>query len=937
MELQLRPPLKPHFDPDKTIFLIDGSAFLYRAYYGLRPMHTSYGLPVQAVYNFCRIIHKLLETFKPKYMAIVWDSPGKTERHELLPTYKATRQAPPSDLFVQKEKIMEFADLIQLKQVMRSGVEADDLMYSIGADSIKKGDTVVLVTSDKDMGQMVGPHALMYDWLKEQFIDVAMLEEKYGFPISKIPFYFALIGDASDNIPGVKGIGKVGAAELVTQFDSLDDLYKNLDKVKKERTREALAQHKADAFLSQDLFLLRYHDLGLNKEDFLVDEANWPEARPLFEELEFKSLLKDLEKKGYKPKLEKLSELKGYNFLAVTHQAMLKDLVSQIHKKKLFAFDTETDGLDGLNCNLVGISICVEPGTAYYIPVGHQGKQETQAKKGKTPADDQTESMFGGQPAPDQIPLQTVIDMLKPVFEDTAIKKYLQHTKFDQLVLSQYGIHVNSIVFDTLIAAHLVTEDWQRISLKYLSQFYLKEKMISFADAVMSNGYKSFAEVPLDLATEYAAADAHQTYKLVSVMEEELRKQHMEKLFYDIELPLAQVLYKMEKEGIYLDASVLHKLNEYVERDMAKLEEKIIVAAGEQYKHINLNSPKQLSQLLFHDLKLPPQRKTRTGYSTDEEVLEVLAKLHPVPGLIIKWRELAKLKSTYLDSLPTYINPKDGRIHTSFSQTSVSTGRLASSDPNLQNIPVHTKPYDIHVRMAFKPEKGHVFLSADYSQIELRVLAFLSGDEALIHAFNNNIDIHTQTAAKLFDVPLDKVTNEQRQLGKRINFSILYGMTPYGLSQDLGISYNDAKTYIEKYFAQYPGVSAWMERVIEETKKHGYVTTHWGRRRYVPGIYERNRTLYDLARRIAINTAAQGTAAEVMKIGMINLDKTLSEKFPGAKILLQIHDELLISVPKEHIEQAEPLAKKILETVVSWPIPMVVDTRIGSNWQEVTK
>jgi DNA polymerase-1 len=902
---------KKAFDPQKTIYVIDGSSFLYRAYYGLRPIHTSDGVPVQAVYSFCRMIKKLIQQFKPRNLVIAWDSKGKTERHELFSSYKATRQDPPSDLFEQKQKIVEFADLIGIKQIARSGIEADDIMGSITQD-FRDTNTVVLITSDKDMGQLVDGNVILFDSFKDQFFDAAALEHKLGFPVAKLPFFYALIGDTSDNIPGVKGIGKVGATELVNQFASLQDLYSNLDQVKKPRTRVALEENKDNAFLSEKLFLLRYHDFGLTKEDFTFDENNWPKAQPLFEELEFKSFLKDLEKYGLVQAQEKLSEKMGYKFITITDEAALNDLVKKIKEKKSCAVDTETDSLNPLHCNLVGMSLCTEPGTAYYIPCGHITVEK-------------------------QLSRDSVLAALQPVFNDSSIKKYLQHTKFDELVLSQYGIAIKGVAFDTMIAAHLVTEDWQRVGLKHLSKYYLKEDMLSFGDAVTKNGYKNFSELPLDLATEYAAADAHQTLRLVPILEKLLVDQNMHGLYYDIEFPLISVLFAMEKEGIIVDESLLKRLNILVQKDLEDIERRILTIVGEKYTSLNLNSPKQLEQLLFYDLSLPTKKKTKTGFSTDQEVLEELAKIHPVPGLIIRYRELFKLKSTYLDALPTYINPKDGKIHTTFSQTSVATGRLSSSEPNLQNVPVHTKPYDIHVRSAFMPEEGHVFVSADYSQIELRVLAFLSEDESLIEAFLKGIDIHTQTASKLFDIPIDQVTHEQRQLGKRINFSILYGLTPYGLSKDLNISFNDARNYIEKYFAQYPQVSTWMKNIIERTKEHGYVTTYWGRRRYVPGIYEKNRNLYDLACRIAINTRAQGTAAELMKRGMINLRKTLQQQHPNAKILLQIHDELLISVPAAESSAIMALTKKVLEGVVSWPIPLEVTVRSGTTWQDVTK
>ncbi len=902
-------------DPQNTIFLIDGSGFLYRAYYGLRPLHTKAGVPVQAVYSFCRMIKKLAETFKPEYMALVWDSKGITVRHELYPAYKATRQAPPNDLFDQKRLIQEFAESIGLHQFEQPGVEADDLLFSLAQDYQKQGSTIVLVTSDKDMAQALNDSVTIYDPLKQEWIDARSFQDKMGFPVHKLPFYFALLGDTSDNIPGVKGVGKKGATDLITQFDSLVDLYQHLDQVKKEKTREALQENRQNAFLSEQLFVLRYYPVDSQKELVAFDLSNWKHAQPLFQELEFKSLVTDIEKKEgtQTEELPFLSKEKGYLFTTVTTPEQLLALCQRIEQKKIVAIDTELDGLDPLINEVVGICLSVEKGFAYYVPFGHHVPTL-------------------------QLSKQEVFDALKPLFENPDIAKVMHHAKFDMMALWHYGIKTENLTFDTLIAAHLVTKDWQKIGLKGLSEFYLHEPMLSFGQVVANNKYKNFAFVPLDLATEYAACDAHQTLQLHAILEQELLNHDMRSLYDTIEHPLISVLFDMEREGISLDVNLLKELDSQVIVDLELIKNEIIALVGQEFQDINLNSPKQLEQLLFVHLKLPPQKKSgkRTGYSTDVEVLQELSQLHPVPALMVKYRELYKLKSTYIDALPTYINPHTGKIHTHFSQTAVATGRLASSDPNLQNIPVSTG-YDIHIRQAFTPQPGHLFLSADYSQIELRVLAQLSRDNTLINAFLNNVDIHAQTASKLFDVPLRQVSNEQRQIGKRINFSILYGLTPYGLSKDLNIPFKDAKQYIEKYFAQYPGVQTWMDHTIEQAKELGYVTTLWGRRRYVPGIYERNRMLYDLAKRIAINTVAQGTAAEIMKIGMIQLHHALKERNLGAKLIIQIHDELLLSVPEHEQKETEQLVQQTLENVVQWTIPLVVTTRFGRNWQEVTK
>jgi len=910
-------PKKLKFDPKKTVFLIDGSSFLYRAYYGVRPLHTSKGEPVHAVYSFYRMIRKLMSRFDSKYIAIVWDSKGKTTRHEMYEDYKATRQPAPTDIFDQKDRIFQIADKIDLCQVQQSGIEADDLIFSIAKDLKKEDFSVVVFTSDKDMGQMLDEKVFMFDAFKDILIDTQTFSDKMGFGVEKLPFYFSLLGDTSDNIPGVRGIGKKGALELVNQFDSLADLYSNLDKVARPRVKNALKANKDNAFLSEKLFLLQYHKTGVKKKDLEFDPKNWIKAKPIFQELEFKSMLKELEKDKLfisESIKNKLDQLKKYKFHTVVTTQQLKDLCSQIKEKKLFALDTETFGLRPLQDECIGISVCLKAGEAFYIPFGHETNEP-------------------------QLTKDEVINHLKPVLESSIYKKILHNAKFDMLVLSNMGIELAGLEFDSLIAARLLAKDWQRSSLKELSIHYLDEPMLTFQEVVKANKYKDFSQVPLELATYYSASDSHQTFKITKILKKLLQKEKLLKPYNEIEFPLINILFKMEREGIYLDKNKLEILHKKVLQELDIIGEQIIGLVGKEYEGINLNSPKQVEELLFLYLKLPTQKKSAkgTGYSTDQSVLSTLAKMHPIPGLILKNRELTKLKNTYLEALPTYINPKTGRIHTTFNQTVVATGRLASSDPNLQNIPTDSSGYGLEIRSAFLPKKGNLFLSADYSQIELRVLAHLSGDKSLIDAFLKGHDIHAQTASKLFDVPLDMVKAAQRKIGKRINFSILYGLTPYGLSKDLGISLSEAKHYITTYFEQYPVVSQWMETVIDETKKHGYVTTYWGRRRYVPGIYEDNKIFYELARRVAINTKAQGTAAEIMKKGMIDLDKAFEKNNIEAQILLQIHDELLISVPESQKDKVEKITKDVLESVVKWKVPLEVNTKIGPSWKEITK
>lgn len=904
-----------NFDPKKTIFLIDGSSFLYRAYYGLRPLHTPDGVPVQAVFSFCRMIKKLIDTYAMEYVALVWDSRGKTTRHEMYSEYKATRQAAPSDLFTQKEYIVEFADLIGMRQIAHVGIEADDIMYSL-AKEFADNNTIVLITLDKDMGQALtlGTTMYMLDAFKEKTYDRASLETKYEFPLEKMPFYHALLGDASDNIPGVKGIGQKTAIALVNQFNSLEDMYTRLHEINKRGVTGALIENKENAFLSYDLFLLQYHATGLKKEDLFFNATQWSNAKPLFQKLNFKSLLLQAgqTKEEADVALEKkIDHWKTYNFKTVTTKEELVVVCEHLKEYGAFAIDTETTGLQALEVSLVGISVCATENVAYYIPCGHKTDQK-------------------------QLSQEQVIVTLKPLLEDKTYKKYLHHAKYDQLVLSVHGIELAGVEMDTLIAANLLTKEWQSASLKKLSYVYFQEDMLTYDDVVKKNKHKDFSYVLLGEATLYSAADSLQTVRLATIFAKEFEYElKLQALYKEIEHPLIQVLYKMEKRGIYLDIDLLRELDKKVMAELVIIEEKIAAVLGK--KEINLNSTRQIEELLFEKLQLPPQKKSPKGrLSTDIEVLRALANMHPIPGLIIKYRELTKLKNTYIDALPNAVNSQTGRIHTTFSQTTAATGRLASTNPNLQNIPA--SGYGIEVRAAFRPEHDtHVFISADYSQIELRVLAYLSQDTNLINAFLSGHDIHRETAMRLFSIASDQVTHGQRQIGKRINFSVLYGLTPYGLSKDLGISFKDAKQYIEKYFEQYPLVSVWMNGVIARAKECGYVETLWGRRRYIPQIHEKNRNLYEEACRIAINTVAQGTAAEVMKKGMIQLDSLLTKNALDAHILLQIHDELLISSAVVQKDECIALTKEVLESVVAWNVPLVVTTHCGVNWKDVTK
>ncbi|HTM06103.1 MAG TPA: DNA polymerase I [Patescibacteria group bacterium] len=918
------------FDPQKTIFLIDGSSFLYRAYYSLQPLHTSTGQPVQAVYGFIRMLKKLVDSFSMEYAVVAWDSKGPTIRHTLYSDYKATRQAPPNDLFIQKDYIQEFIELIKLPSIAKEGVEADDLLYSLAISFKAEDHTVVLVTSDKDMYQLLDDKVVMYDAMKNEFITKESFIAKKGYPVERVPLFYALMGDSSDNIPGVAGIGKVGATEIVQQFDSLDSLYGHLEQLK-PRLKRALLAHKENAYLSLKLFTLHYYDLKIKKSDCSFSVSQFQNAVPLYKKLEFSSLVKQFDSiDGLTQHVNKISASgqqllfpsvnesdtlirywKEKNIRSITTEKDLTLLCKRIEQHKMCAIDTETDSKHPLESTLAGISFSIDGDHAYYIPCNHVTNEQ-------------------------QLSQAQVFFYIKPILENPAIVKYMHNAKFDLLVLYGQGIEVAGLVADTMIQARLLNPEWQKVGLKNLSQMYCNEQMLTFSQIVTEKKYTSFAHVPLQNATIYAAADARQTAKISFLLAEQLTRETDLALYYRaIEHPLITVLYEMEKEGVFFNKTMLDGIGIQIKNALENLE---IEIKKYTIQPINLNSPRQVEQFLFKELGLPSQKKSNKGtaYSTDQSVLQILAPLHPAPKLLLQHRELSKLKNTYVDALPTYINKKTGKIHTTFSQTIVATGRLSSSEPNLQNIPV--TGLGLEIRAACQPKEDHLFISADYSQIELRVLAYLTQDPVLLDAFAQNKDIHTQTAAGIFSIPEIKITPEQRQIGKKINFSVLYGQEAYSLSKELQISHAQAKEYIENYFAQYPQVKKWMLTVVEKAKETGYVQSFWGRKRFIANINQKNHSLAKEAQRIAVNTVVQGTAADIVKIGMIRLYNQLKEKFPTTHMLLQIHDEILITTPAKMYNDVMKLAIACLETVApDWNVSFKVSTRLGTNWKEVSK
>jgi len=892
----------------KEFFIIDGSSLLYRSYYGVRPLHTSTGIPTHALYGFCRTLKKITDRFAPHQLIVVWDSKGPTIRHAEYAAYKATRQAAPSDLLTQKEAIQEFLSTIGTAQLAKQGCEADDLIYSLVQEHAHQ--PITIITGDKDLHQLLSLHVTIFDPFKDAIISYDSFCQTRGMLPSDLLLYHALLGDSSDNIPGVKGIGEKTACSLAAQYHTLEALYAALDQVTPPRVHKALAEHRADAELSARLFTLRPIATNTTPSSCLYHPEAWRNAHAFFLRYEIKPLLPE----GLTQNPIQAATLPTNTAHCITTSDELTKLLACLKSAPYITIDCETRSLEPFRDGMVGISCAYNATEGFYIPFGHHD-------------------------APEQLSEQEVLAAFKPLLEDATIKKVFHNAKFDCSGFAAYNITVNGTVDDTLIMASLLRKGSESISLKALSIQYLHEAMTSYEDIV--KGKKTFADLPLATATPYAAHDAQQTWRLVPILTEALAQlPELNTLYRTVELPLSTALGRMEQVGVTIDVDIIEKIKHETTQKITAIESKIAacLAGGQQSiiaPTLNLNSPAQLEVLLFDTLKLPaPKKNSKTGSrSTDSEVLQELSKIHPIPGLIMQYRELNKLLNTYLIPLPQQINPRTGRVHTTYTQTITATGRLSSTNPNLQNIPTGSD-----IRAAFVAPEGHRFVGADYSQIELRILAEFSQDKALLEAFRHDEDIHAHTASLIFGVALSAVTPAQRAIGKKINFSIMYGLTPYGLSKDLGISPAEAKTYIQEYFTQYAGVKAWMDVTVEEAKKTGYVKTLLGRRRYVPGLHERNYTLQEAERRIAINTPIQGTSADLIKMAMLAIEQALRDEKLAAQMLLQIHDELVMCAPEHEVERVKQLMQRCMESVVSgWQVALKVALRTGKNWQEISK
>ncbi len=836
-------------------------------------------------------------------MAVVFDTKAPTFRHEIFKDYKSTRAKMPQEMSEQLPRVRQVTESMNLPILEIDGFEADDLMGTLARRAKEKGLKVVLVTGDKDFLQLVDEDVKVLNPRRggeePELLDRAGVEKKFGVPPEKVIEVLALMGDTSDNVPGIPGIGEKTALELIKKFGSLEKVLKNAELVKRKNVQKGLKEHADLARLSKRLVTIDTNvPFELELSQLKRKAFDLPRLKELFKELEFTRLLQEI---------SPLDKEEQVNYQIVKSERELKKLVSELKDAGEFALDTETSSLNPIDAELVGISFSFKEKEAFYVPVGHTDRKSN------------LDSTF-------------VKENLKELLEDENIKKVGHNLKYDLEVLRRYRVELQGIHFDTMVASYLLNPSFRQHNLNYLALEHLDHKMIPISDLIGSGKkQKNFAEVTVDDACNYSCEDVDFTLRLKEIFSPKLSLLSLEKLFFEVELPLLEVLAEMEMVGVSIDVKHLKKLSKQSEEQLEKLSLRIYDKAGRKF---NINSPQQLSQILFEDLKLPSVRKTakKTGLSTDIGVLVTLAKEHPLPGLLLEYRQLSKLKSTYIDVLPKLVNKRTKRIHTSFNQTVTATGRLSSSDPNLQNIPIRTD-LGKQIRKAFIPrDKKFLILSADYSQVELRILAHFSGDHTLMNSFKKGEDIHNRTASEVFGVRIDRVTPEERAIAKTTNFSIIYGVSAYGLSQQTNMTVQEAAMFIDVYFKRYPKVKEYIEGMIELARKQGFVTTLLGRRRYIPEIGSPNRQKREFAERTAINTPIQGSAADLIKVVMIDIARDLKKY--KSKMILQVHDELVFEVHKDELDEVKKMVKDKMENTVDLEVPIKVDINVGENWLE---
>ncbi len=887
---------------ENVIYLVDGSSYIYRAYHAIQGLSNSQGLPTNATFGFTRMLIKLLEDRLPEYLIMLFDSKGPTFRHKIYEEYKANRPPMPEDLSIQIPYIKEVTRGLNLPLLELEGYEADDLIGTLAAKAEEAGFSVVMVTGDKDFMQLVTENIHIWDPMKDKTITIETIRESFGLEPEQITDVMGLSGDTSDNIPGVPGIGPKTAIALIQTYGNIDQLYQNVDNITQKKQKENLIKFKDQAYLSRRLVKIDSQaPVEFKPENSRLGTADNDKLSKLFKFLEFRQL-----QQNYPAQ----SDLRGKNYQGIRNLTALKDLVILLKKSERFSIDTETTSQDPMKAKLVGLSFSVRAGEAFYIPCGHTSENGSM-----------------------QLKQELVLEQLRPVLENPDLKKIGQNIKYDWLVLNRHGISLKGVCFDTMVASYLINPSKRAHNLDQIALDFLNHKTISYEE-VTGKGKNAirFDQVPLDKALPYACEDADITLMAADVLKPRLKKIGVMELFEKVELPLIPVLMRMEQKGIFVDIQRLQALSKSFGFQLQQLEQEIYSFAGEKF---NINSSQQLGQILFEKLNLPVQKKTkkRTGYSTDVSVLTTLSTTHELPAHILRHRTLSKLKTTYADALIDLVHPETGRIHTSYNQTVTSTGRLSSSDPNLQNIPIRTEE-GREIRSAFIPQKGWLLMAADYSQIELRILAHYSDDEILIDAFHKDEDIHTRTASEIFNIFPEMMDSELRRQAKVINFGIIYGMGPFRLSNELGISQKMAKTYINNYFSRYRGVKKFIDQTIENARETSKTSTLLGRIRLLPEINSANKIICQAAERTAINTPIQGTAADLIKVAMINVDNALIEKGLQTAMLLTVHDELVFEVPPDEIHEATQLVRDIMENVWKLKVPLKVNIQSGKNWAE---
>jgi len=889
----------------EPVYLIDGSAYFYRAYHAITPLTTANGLPTHAAYGFTNILLRVIREKSPEYLAVAFDAKGPNFRHKKYPAYKANRPPMPDDLAVQIPYIKKIVEAHNIHTMEEQGVEADDLIASAARKLAAAGYKVIVVSGDKDLLQLVDDDIILWDPMKDVVMDPDGVKKKYNVTPDRLLDLFALMGDKSDNIPGVPGVGPKSAEKLINEFGSLEDLYNNLESLKKSKMKENLVTHRADAFLSRELIDLK-EDLNIseNIDDYRLPDPDTDKLKKLYTELEFTRLLK-----AEVP----VAAVSQEGFIMVQTDEVLQGIIKLLKKASYMVLDTETSDLDPLSAELVGLSVCVDPKQAFYIPLNHRDQD--------------------GKTVPGQLVKKEVLHALQPFLENEKLPKLGHNLKFDYSIIKLQGdgVSLKGPLWDTMIAAYLLDPGRRTFKLDDLCREILDIRLTSFAEVTKGDKRpEAFAHVPLEDAKNYSCEDVYGACLLWDEFRPKLEKQDLWQLFADLETPLVPILAEMELAGIKVNTDLLQELSKEFGGKLAELEREIYKLAGQTF---NINSPMQLGEILFEKLKLPHGRKTKTGYSTDVKVLEKLS-FHELPRAMLIHRNLSKLQSTYVDKLANLVHPKTGRVHTSFNQTVTATGRLSSSSPNLQNIPIRTEEGQ-RIRQAFVPDKGSVFVAGDYSQIDLRVLAHYSQDKALLEAFRSGRDVHNQTAAEIFFVSPMLITPQMRRVAKTINFGIVYGMSSFGLAGQLNLSRREAQTFIDRYFKHYPGVQQFMEDIVKQARKEHHVSTLLNRIRRLPDINSSNRTRREFAERTAINTPIQGTAADIIKLAMIKLDKELAKAKLKAKMVLQIHDELVLEVPKKEGDIIEKLVKECMESVIELDVPLVVNISTGNSLAKV--